>query len=104
MAGKKIKSPSKEAKVAPSMAGSMPEMMKMTPEQKKREEQYRLEDDSRTVRNYLHLRSDGGRHAKTLSFMRGENDDLSALDVKKDAMPRKATRISARKPGRPRGR
>jgi hypothetical protein len=97
---KSMKSPSKEALVPPSMKGSMPEMMKMTPEQKNREEQYQLEDDARTVNNYLKLRKDSPRHAKTLTFMRQQVADLNSLGGKNDAMPRKAKRITARKGGR----
>lgn len=104
----KIKSPSKEVAPAPSMAGSMPQMTKMSPEDKKREDQFKLDDDSRTVKNYLNLRQDPARHAKTLNYMRSQAADLDSLDQNGNgtpaAMPRKATRVSARKSGRPRGR
>jgi len=102
----KVKSPSKEVAAAPSMAPRMPEMTKQSPEEKKREEKYKLEDDSRTVKSYLDLRKDPPRHARTVNYMRDQAADLETLDTPgpQDAMPRKATRVTARKSGRPRGR
>jgi hypothetical protein len=105
MARNKTKSPSKEVTAAPSMAGSMPEMMNQTAEQKKRDAQYQLDDDKRILKSYVSLRQDKPRHSRAMASAKQDSDDIAELDDgKADAMPRKAKRISARKAGRPRGR
>lgn len=77
-----FKSPSMEVAQAP-----------MTADQKKREEQYRLEDDARTIRNYLDLKQDGGRHSKAISHMRSQTNGLDDLEGRASRkMSRKASR------------
>lgn len=65
----------------------------MTAEMKKREEQYRLEDDARTIRNYLDLKKESERHSRAIAHMRSQTDDLDALEGRKS---RKMTRKSSR--------
>ena len=104
----KIKSPSKEVTAPPSMVGSMPEMMKMSAADKKRQQDFQTEDDSRDVQRYLKIRADGPRHTRAVNYLRKQNQALDSLDGndndEADAMPRKASRVTARKAGRPRGR
>lgn len=100
MAKAKSKGRSKSSLKAPSMTGSMPEAVKTSPEDKAREERYRLEDDSRTVKNYLDLKNDPSRYGKTVSFIRKQAADLDSLEGKESLAPRKAKRSMARKSSR----
>lgn len=69
----------------------------MSKEEKDREKQYQLDDDKRTVKSYLTLRNNGPRHAAAIDGIRSEAEAVKALDDRNDALPRKATRITARK-------
>ena len=65
-------------------------------EDKAREEQYRLDDDARTVRSYLDLKKDSGRHEKAIDHIRSQTDGLDDLSERKESMPRKTRRLSPR--------
>lgn len=60
------------------------------------EEKYRLENDSRTIRDYLDLKKDSGRHEKAIGHMRSEVDGLDELSSRKESMPRKSRKLGAR--------
>ena len=62
------------------------------------QDQYQLDDDSRTVRNYLDLRNDPTRHSKAIDNIRSQTDGLDDLTDRKSVIPRK-TRVLGRRMG-----
>lgn len=60
------------------------------------EEKYRVEGDARTIREYLDLRTDSGRHEKAIGHIRSQSDGLNELSSRKESMPRKSRKLGAR--------
>lgn len=87
----------KSATKAPKISGAMPEYMssprKPTAEDKAREKRYQLEDDGRTIKNYLSLKKDSGRHNAAIADMKSQADELDTLTPNKRAMPNKSRKL-----------
>jgi len=60
------------------------------------DKKYQLEDDSRTVRSYLDLKKDPGRHERAIGHMRSQVEGLNELSTRKEALPRKSRRLGSR--------
>ena len=68
------------------------------------QDQFQLDDDSRTVRNYLDLKKDSTRHEKAIDNIRSQTDGLDDLTGRKSVMPRKTRSLGRRYGGRRSGR
>jgi len=67
-----------------------------TESQAKREEQYKIEDDARTVRNYGKLMSDRQAHSKAIKSIRSENAMIAQLESRGKSGKSMQPRIVAR--------
>jgi len=63
---------------APKFTGSVRTAVS-TPDQAKRDEEYKVEDNARTVRNYGKLMADRKAHNKALNLIRTENSMVANL-------------------------
>lgn len=73
----------------------------------KREDQYKIEDDARTVRSYGKLRSDSDAHGKALNLIRSENAMVADLESRSKGggmQPRIKARQGRRRAARSIGR
>jgi len=65
---------------APKFNVSMPTAVVPSAEQAKRDAQYKIEDDARTIRSYGKLLADRAGHSKAINLIRSENSMVAQLE------------------------